>query len=170
MAHTISFYTQGDDTHEMNKTLTAVATDVSCNLKEPVDVEKPVVTVSNGANYDKVNYAYIGEFNRYYYVKPIAKNNAVITFELESDVLMSFKTGIKASPAVIARNPWKYDKYLPDNKLPIESRTVKGTLKFPVTNVFDGTNNCYILTTIGCGGSPLPEPGEGGEGEGGEGE
>lgn len=162
MSYNVDLYYNSSDKHELNKALTVVASGVACDLKAPVDAVRPVITIAASDAYGRVNYAYIAEFGRYYYVTPVVKNNQVITYELKSDALMSFKTGIKASPAVIARNPWQYDKYLPDNKLPVESRTVKGTIKFPNSH-FSGTNNSYILTTIGGGYNSYPEEGGGEE-------
>jgi hypothetical protein len=68
----------------------------------------------------------------------------------QSDPLVSFKSGILASPAVISRNPWHFDLYVPDPKLPIEARSAGAVLKFNA-NHFSGSNNSYILTTIGSG-------------------
>jgi len=150
MSYIVKLYYNSSDTHALNKSLTLVASDVACDLKAPVDAVRPVITIAATDAYDRVNYVYIAEFGRYYYANPVVKNNQIITFECKSDALMSFKSGICSSPAVIARNPWSYDKYIPDSKLPVESRTVKGVIKF-TNNHFAGTNNSYILTTVGGG-------------------
>ena len=154
--YNVNLYYNSSDEHEINKALTLVASNVQCNFKAPVDVENPEITISATDAYDRVNYAYIGEFGRYYYVTPIVKNNQIITYQMKSDPLMSFKGGILSSPAVISRNPWVYDKYIPDNKLPIESRTARAVFPFSGTH-FSGTNNSYILTTIGGGGTDIPD-------------
>ena len=153
MSTSITLYTMGQDEHDMNKSLTVVGT-YECNLKTPVDAEKPEILL-NATNVH-ANYAYIPLYGRYYYITPVTQHNNMMEYVGLSDVLMSFNAGIKASPAVIARNPWKYDKYIPDNKMPVESRTVKGTIKFPGTH-FSGTNNSYILTTIGGGFNTYPD-------------
>lgn len=146
--YNVDLYYNSSDEHDINKALTLVASGVACDLKAPVDVEYPVITIAATDAYDKVNFAYIAEFGRYYYVKPVVKNNQIITYELTSDPLMSFKTGILSSPVVISRNPWHFDLYVADGKLPIESRKANAIIKFP-NNPFSGTNNSYILTTIG---------------------
>ena len=141
----IKLYNTGSDEHEVNKVLTDVGT-FQCELKTPVDVENPEITVSGNAL--NANYAYIASMGRYYYLTPITRNNSIVRYQGKSDPLMSFKAAVLTSPAVIARNPWHFDMYLPDRKLPIESRTASAVLKFP-NNYFSGSNNCYILTTIG---------------------
>ena len=147
MSVNVKFYITGDNPNVMNKSLTQIAS-VDCDIKEPVNKERPEIYVSG--NLIGVNYAYIAEFGRYYFVYPTGEHAITTRLQLESDPLMSFKAGILASPAVIARNPWHFDLYVPDNNLPIEARTASAVLKFPGRD-FDGTNNTYILTTIGSG-------------------
>ena len=147
MSVNVKFYITGDNPNVMNKSLTQIAS-VDCDIKEPVNKESPEIYVSG--NLIGVNYAYIAEFGRYYFVYPTGEHAITTRLQLESDPLMSFKAGILASPAVVARNPWHFDLYVPDNNLPIEARTASAVLKFPGRD-FDGTNNTYILTTIGSG-------------------
>lgn len=147
MSYTCTLYTMTGDPHSFNKSISSLG-DFSCDFKNIIDVETPEVYVAAGDTYDKANYMYISEFGRYYYAKARAGTGNVITFECESDPLMSFKNQILACPAVIARNPWHFDLYVPDPKLPIEARTTSAILNFP-NNPFSGSNNCYILTTIG---------------------
>ena len=147
MSYTCTLYTMTGDPHSFNKSLSSLG-DFSCDFKNIIDVETPEVYVAAGATYDQANYMYIPEFGRYYYCKARAGSGNTITFECESDPLMSFKSQILACPAVIARNPWHFDLYVPDPKLPIEARTASAILKFP-NNPFDGSNNCYILTCVG---------------------
>ena len=147
MSVNVKFYITGDNPNVMNKSLTQIAS-VDCDIKEPVNKERPEVYVSG--NLIGVNYAYIAEFGRYYFVYPTGEHAITTRLQLESDPLMSFKVGILACPAVVARNPWHFDLYVPDNNLPIEARTASAVLKFPGRD-FDGTNNTYILTTIGSG-------------------
>lgn len=127
-------------------------TSCPCDFKNPMDVENPVVYIGASDSYATYNYMYIPAFGRYYFAKCVAGNSQTLTFECTSDPLMSFKTAILSSKAVIARNPWKYDKYLPDSQIPIESRIIKGTYKFPNNHFASSSstpNRHYILTTLG---------------------
>lgn len=146
MATTITLYNNNSDPLEMNKNLATIGT-YSCELKSPVDEEKPEIKIS-GANLN-ANYCYIPTMGRYYFLTPITQNNSITVYQGLSDPLMSFKTGILNAPCVVSRNAWHWDLYLPDGRLPIESRKACAVLKFPTTATFEGTNNTYILTTIG---------------------
>lgn len=152
MAYAVNLYSNSSAPNHINKNITLVA-ETSCEFKAPISVTNPTIYISATDAYDGVNYVYIPEFGRYYYATCTGGTSQTLTFECKSDPLMSFQSQIKASKAVIARNPWKYNKYIHDPKLPIEARTVTESYKFPVTDTFKGTNNSYILTTIGSGGS-----------------
>lgn len=152
MAYTVKIYINSSGDDYLDKSLSG-ETSVDCNFKAPVDVENPTIYISATNAYDGYNYCYISEFGRYYYMKCIGGNSQTLTFECQSDPLMSFKTQIRACPAVIAKNPWHWDLYLPDPDLPVEARTVSGILDFSNKTQFSGSNNSYILTTLGGTGS-----------------
>ena len=145
MSVNVKFYITGDNPNNMNKSLSEIAS-VDCDIKEPVDKVNPEIYVQG--NLIGVNYAYIAEYGRYYWVYPTGEHGIKTRLRLESDPLMSFKAGILASPAVISRNPWHFDMYVPDPKLPIEARSTSSIINFP-NNPFNGSDNSYILTTIG---------------------
>lgn len=149
MAYSVILYNNTSNPNKITKNITQLAS-YTCEFKQDVDVENPVIYLSAGASVDKCNYMYIAEFGRYYYAHAITKQGNAIEIVGQSDPLMSFKTAILASPAVIARNPWHFDLYVPDPKLPIEARSASAVLKFSGSH-FSGTNNSYILTTLGSG-------------------
>lgn len=144
----VDFYITGDNPKVMNKQLTLIASNVNCDIKEPTSKDSPYLFTTGDLAH--VNYAYIAHFGRYYWVYPETGLGITTRYRLESDPLMSFRNAILASPAVIARNPWHFDLYVPDPKMPIEARTASAVLKFEA-NPFSGSDNCYILTTLGSG-------------------
>lgn len=149
MAYNVDLYINSSDKNVMNKNITFLAT-AECEFKTPLDIENPTIYLNADVAYTACNYIYIAQFGRYYYAKPTGGTSNTVTLTCQSDPLMSFKTGILASKAVVSRNAWHYDKYISDGSLPVESRTVKATFNFP-NDPFNGANNCYILTILGCG-------------------
>lgn len=147
MSYTVKIYINSSGPDYISKSL-AGETSIDCEFKAPVDIENPTIYISGGASYDGYNYCYISEFGRYYFMTPVAGTAQTLTFECKSDPLMSFAAEILACPAVISRNPWHWDKYLHDPKIPVETRTISAVVNFP-EDYFKGTNNCYILTTLG---------------------
>ena len=150
MSYTVTLYKNTSGVNYVNKVLTSFG-DVACEFKNMTDVEEPEVYIAASDAYDDVNYLYIPQFGRYYFATPAGGRGSTITYKCKSDPLMSFKLGILTSPVVVARNPWKYDKYIHDDKLPIESRCIRSTFAFPVDWFQKGKHNCYILTTLGGG-------------------
>lgn len=156
MSYPVIIYMNSSGDDYLDKVLSG-GTTINCDFKQPIDIENPTIYISATDAYDKYNYCYIAEFGRYYWMKPVGGNGQTITYSCESDPLMSFKAQIRACPCVVARNPWHFDLYLPDNKLPIETRTATATIKFP-NDPFSGDHNCYILTTLGSGESVNVSP------------
>ena len=152
MAYDVKIYINSSAPDYFDKSLSGETT-VSCEFKAPIDVENPTIYISATNAYDEYNYCYIAEFGRYYFMKAIGGTSQTITFQCTSDPLTSFASQIRACPAVIARNPWHWDLYLPDPDLPVEARTVSGILDFSNKTQFSGSNNSYILTTLGGTGS-----------------
>lgn len=147
MSYQVKLYKNSSGDHHLNKAITHIA-DVDCEIKNPEDKENPEIFIAASDAYFGVNYIEIPAFNRFYYATPLTGRGQTITYKCQSDVLMSFKTGIRNAPAVISRNPWHWDLYVHDPKMPVEARTASAVIKFPGTH-FNGQNNCYILTTLG---------------------
>lgn len=166
MAYEVQLYKNTSGTHHTSKTLISFGT-VQCDIKDVTNKERPLITIAATDFYDGVNYIYIPHFGRYYYASVDVGRGQVVTYDCKSDPLMSFRSQILQCPVIVTKNPWKYDMYLPDPDLPVESRTVKSILKFP-NNPFNGNFNSYIITTLGPGGditgiSQPIEPIEGGD-------
>ena len=145
----IKIYNNTSNKNVLNKNLTPVNTLSSCELTEESSAVNPVVTLDMNTSIYNANYAYIAYYGRYYYIEDVTTLDGLrLRVRMRVDVLMSFKSGILSAPAVISRNPWHFDLYLPDNRLPIETRTASAIQKFN-TAPFSGTNNTFVLTTLG---------------------
>lgn len=149
MSVSVTFYHNTSAPDVMDKALASLGT-ADCELKNPVDATTPTIYIAGSASIITANYVYIPMFSRFYFGHFETGHNGTMTFQCEkSDPISSFKGQIRQCPAVISRNPWHYDKYIYDEKLPIEARSVRGSFPFPNSGIFDGTNNSFILTTIG---------------------
>lgn len=91
-----------------------------------VEIEDATTTVM------QANYAYIQTFDRFYFIRnKTALNNKLWRFELETDVLMSFRQEIGQLEAVVERQTDNYDMYLTDPKIPVDCRKAISYRKFP---------------------------------------
>lgn len=147
MAITMSLYQVTDDLNVMGKTIPSPTSTHTITLKDGCSVDKPVVSFSAMASaIAPLNYAYIDTFQRYYFIVDRKSTvSGVVELTLESDVLESFKTWIKACNATITRNEKERQGYLPDagyNALAYE-----GVQHIAFPNALEDSS--YILVTVG---------------------
>ena len=106
-------YNTADDANVLNKTLTLI-NEYDITLKEDSSISAPIIRLKDSReNLDSIaNYAYLEEFNRYYFITSmIAMNKHLWVLSLSVDVLESFKEDILKSTAEITR-PMKHGDYL----------------------------------------------------------
>ena len=92
---TIQFYKIADVANKINKRIPDTpALTIQGTLKDRCSMLDPVITIENSSVPD-YNYAYIPEFNRYYFITEITSvRNNLWRISLKVDVLESFKTDI----------------------------------------------------------------------------
>ena len=103
----IVLFRNDSDIKVVNKNITEIAT-INGVWKENTDVLEPHVVINN-RSMAGVNYCYIPEFDRYYYIDDHAKiTGGQVEIVCAVDVLMSWKQYFKVLTAVIARqeNQW----------------------------------------------------------------
>lgn len=119
-------------------------TEYNIKFKSKADRTKPVVVLMSETMID-FNYAYIPDFNRYYFVESIEVTpNKIYNISLRCDVLESFKNDILKSSGFVNQqtNPNKY--YNSDYKTEIKKEV--DVIKSDVTL---DTTKSTILVTIG---------------------
>lgn len=98
----VIFYSCTDSNNKLNKTLTEIKT-VTANFKGNVSETDPIIFV-NSFDFSNVNYMYISDFNRYYFVKDIVAVPGGLHVSGHVDVLMSFKDEINNIGAIVSRS------------------------------------------------------------------
>lgn len=108
------------------------------------------LSVRISSNYlPQINYVYIEELNRYYFVTNInIIRNKLFSLDLELDVLMSYKDSIMNLTAFVDRNEEVYNKDIIDNKIVVSQGYDVEDNYIPNT-VFD-TAPTFILSAFGC--------------------
>lgn len=128
---TVTAYTNISEINRVGKSLTTVAT-YTGSLRGPCDVLSPVITLNLSSVPTNVNYMYISEFGRYYFVTGWnVEITGLITVSLSVDVLETYKELIKATRAVIERQENKYNVYLPDGSFRTEQKSQSQIVSFP---------------------------------------
>lgn len=102
--------------NKLTKTVTQLA-EVTGTLKNATSVIDPVFIVRNMtlANIKQCNYATIASFGRSYFVTGITSvREGLWEISCHVDVLSTYADQIRALPAVIRRQEYKYNLYLDD--------------------------------------------------------
>ena len=144
----IKLYITEDADTVMNKDLTLITT-LDIQMRDTQNVSAPILILGEIAGVDlkAVNYAYIDEFKRYYFIRTITVGqNNIHTRAMECDVIETYKEDILNSSAQINRGVKKGD--YGDIGTSIEVRREVDIFKSD--KGFVGKNS-IILSTIGTG-------------------
>lgn len=122
----ITFFTNTFDRRVIDKSAMSPYSQigtVSGTLRRETDVRRPVIQFALDDTYindPSLNYAYIADWGKYYFItdKKVLRDGFV-EFSLQEDVLMTFRTDILASDALIARWEQNESPYLSDAQRPI---------------------------------------------------
>jgi len=98
----LKLYNTSDSNNTIGKTLTDEET-FDITFKGEFDIINPIILLKSDTPILK-NYAYIPEFNRYYFIISIQiQSNKVYELFLECDVLETYKEDILASKGLVTR-------------------------------------------------------------------
>lgn len=116
---TIVFYNVSDEPITLVKTLTG-GTTLTGTLRAPASVTDPVIIIEKNS-FPTWNYAYVSEFNRYYFINNITSvNENLWMIDMHVDVLMSNNVAIRNCSAYVSRNQTALSiAYLPDTAYPV---------------------------------------------------
>lgn len=143
----IDLYINSSENNRVSKVLSGKF-ELTGTLRGETNVVNPEILIEH-TNPTGYNYAYIPEFNRYYFINEFtAVRNGLWRVRLAVDVLETYKTQIKQMPAIIDKqqNKGNSNLYLNDGSYVIDSRSYNTILNFS-----GGFNNGgeFILITAG---------------------
>ena len=149
----VILYNNGSEPNEINKALTLIDTVSNAVIKGDISYEAPTLKLTYDGNVtDRINYMYIPEFNRCYFITDII-NLTGGRYEVRGkvDVLESFKASVLALSAIIDKQEGasQINMYLDDGSYMVENKEFNTAITFP--SGFNATGE-YILITAGGGG------------------
>lgn len=118
------------------------------DVKENVNIENPSFTVPHFSGFNSVNYAYIPELGRYYFVNVEVLVGGLIKLTMKSDVISTFWGSFRGSPCIARRSSSAPDYRLVDNRV---ISLPKPEILYRRTNcaLTLSNNNNYVLTVTG---------------------
>lgn len=154
MAFTVNLYSF-TKRENSTKRPTGTGTAFDCTLIEETSLMNPVFKLSIAQNPIGKNYAYVSDFNRYYFITDISSKQNFWYISCTCDVLASFKTELGSQSHYILRSDSEYDGSITDNVYPAKStaRTYKDSANndYDPLHISDSTNFSYILGIVGLG-------------------
>lgn len=115
----IKFYTLSKRVNS-TKRPTGSGTTVSCTLKERTSIISPEVTVyrEGAGTVPPWNYAYIADFNRYYFINDIVADGPHWDISMTCDVLATYKSDVGGFSAYVLRAASAYNGKVSDGYYP----------------------------------------------------
>lgn len=131
---TVDFYVSGYAPNKLYKELNAPIKTCSCYVKEPCVVEAPIIVINYDQDLKVANYAYIPEFNRYYFIQDRTLSpGSKIELQLKVDVLMTYWADIRNLEIILERVGDRNleDSYIQDSLNVPKQYTESFILEFP---------------------------------------
>lgn len=143
---TVTFYVNNSAFNAFDKQLTEVLS-FTGTLKDATSITDPVIMMEIDSNLiQSINYCYIPEFGRYYFVNNITSiRKNLWEFTMHVDVLTTYKRQILNNYAIIERNQNEYDLHLNDGIFVTKQNPRRSQHQFP--SGFDHYD--YVLAIAG---------------------
>lgn len=142
----IKLYTQTIPKNKMFRNLTNEII-LTGNVKDTFDILNPIVQFNYNVNLKNVNYAYIPEYGRYYFVSPPIISGKTVYLKMHVDVLFTYKAIIMKSPCIAIRSSNRGNLYFQDDYIQFEEGYRYNVSRFPYR--FDVESGTYILCISG---------------------
>lgn len=147
---TIKLYTNTSPADFVTKSITQVGTDLTGYQRESTTILNPDIMIEAASIPSNVNYAYITEFGRYYFVGDIETvRNGLYRLPCRVDALSTWATQLKACKGIVHRAESQYNTYLDDGSFKAYANPHVITMDFP-TGFYTSS---YILAIAGSNSS-----------------
>lgn len=145
----INIYRNASDNKKVRKSLSLIRESVDCQITEPCSIEAPELILSLSNNFANMNYLYIPDWDRYYYIndKSIIEGG-FLRLRCKIDVLMSFFSSCMGSNIIASRSTSDPDFRIEDPEI---LNLPDPEILFKKTNLLitNSSSNNYVLTLSG---------------------
>lgn len=146
MSFNIELMNNQEELNKISKNPASVRT-LSGELRSESSIVNPVILVEFDGTLADVNYAYISEFHRYYFITNVESYRTKLWLVyLHCDVLKTYSEAILGTECVVARSESAYNLFLSDSAFKVYSDPRLQVINFP--NKFSGEE--YVLVTKGA--------------------
>ena len=143
-------YTNNSDKRYINKNLTILNQDMTCELKDDTDLIRPTL-IFDYSHVPYCNYIWLSELARYYFVKNRTYSQGRVYLECEEDYICSWKASLLAQNVILKRNENIFNQKQEDDKWCVYGYTAVRTINFP--SGFNENTQEFVLGVAGGGGN-----------------
>lgn len=122
---------------------------LDCAIKTPSSILRPYIDIATESDLSAVNYAYIPDYDRYYFINDIVYNRGLWELSMQVDVLASYRNTIGNTELYILRSSHTWNSYYSDRDYPANGNVT------PVEITIDNSGGnltyskgYYIVTTV----------------------
>lgn len=123
-------YQNNSDERYVDKSLVVLHDNVDVIFKDDSDIVHPTIRLNHTLT-GNVNYVWLEDLGRYYFVRSKELIAGMLELSLEVDVLSTYKDEIRAQNAIVSRNEFDYNFYLEDKNWRLYSYMAERTIEFP---------------------------------------
>ena len=148
MAFTVNLYSFSKRENSTARP-SGAARSFSCVVKTSTGILRPTIELDLGLSESpaQYNYAYIPQFNRYYFIEEWSFGTRLWEAQLSVDVLATYKNEIGASNLYVLRAAAEYDGRVIDNLYPTKVNAVYDSSI--ITNPYESIiNGCYVIGVV----------------------
>lgn len=152
---TVTFYNQLNDNRVLSKNLGNAVHSCVCSPFGECSLYSPIITIRQFNGYANINYCYIDDYGRYYYITDIvAKSGGILEIHCKVDVLKTFDAAIRQCSAVCTANENIGSGYVPDQNFPLDVRKTTTVYEFEGNpfNTESASDNTYNFVLNVAGG------------------
>lgn len=154
---TVNLYKTSSDPRMLSKALTAVGS-YACKPYRDASVTTPQILLRvDSAALSGINYMYIPDFGRYYWVTDVTfltGGRAVVSGSV--DVLMTYAAGIRGLGVNIDRAQGQTENYIPDTSQGFTNSSETTVYKSADPLLYAETSTCWMV--LGVIGKPTATP------------
>lgn len=144
---TVKLFSCKEDHRNLVKNLTQVGNTLTCTLLDDNTLLNPHILIKKIDDYKNINYMYIEEFGRYYYVTSVdIVTGNMLNISGNVDVLMSYAPKIKKIGALVVRSSTNGNLDIPDGDFRVSPQyQLQSSKQFP--NKIPETQN-FVITLL----------------------
>lgn len=141
----LKLYKNLSDRNHLDKDITQQGNTLTGTLRNDCSVIDPIIGIESftGFNLTECNYAYIEEYNRYYFINNIILRGNLYELHMHVDVLSTYKDCIRNNSGVVSRQQNRYNLYLQDGNFKTNAFSHMQVIQFP-----DGFSNFNFILSV----------------------